>query len=163
MRLALLPFLALLTAGPAAAQQYWLPNGPGGTTWNNPQGSLQGTINEHMLQRHMQQRQWERQRQSGVAPAATRAPDPSFRLVNGGNRTIREVYVSPSTDRNWGPDRLGTAVVPPGQRFVIGLPRGACVNDLRIVFADGRAEEHRQLDTCRLTDVTVNERGKAAN
>ncbi|MGK7866770.1 hypothetical protein [Falsiroseomonas sp. E2-1-a20] len=155
MRLASLPLLALLVSGPAASQQYWLPNGPGGTTWNNPQGSLLGTMNEHMLQRHMQQRQWERQRQSGVAPATSRAPDPSFRLVNGGSQTIREVYVSPSTDHNWGPDRLGTAVVPPGQRFVIGLPRGACVNDLRIVFNDGRAEERRQVDTCRLTDLAV--------
>jgi hypothetical protein len=150
MRLPALSLLALLVAGPAAAQQYWLPNGPGGTTWNNPQGSLLGTMNEHMLQRHMQQRQ------SGAAPAAARAPDPSFRLVNAGGQTIREVYVSSSSDRNWGPDRLGTTMLAPGQRFVIGLPPGRCLNDLRIVFTNGRTEERRQVDTCRLTDLAVN-------
>jgi hypothetical protein len=156
MRLAAFAVSLLLTAAPASAQQYWLPNGPGGTTWNNPQGSLLGTMNEHMLQRHMQQRQWEQQRRTGVAPAAARAPDPSFRLVNAGRQTIREVYVSPSSDREWGPDRLGTATLAPGQRFVIGLPRGHCLNDLRIVFTNGRAEERRQVDTCRLTDFAVN-------
>jgi hypothetical protein len=156
MRLALLPLTALLAAAPATAQQYWLPNGPGGTTYNNPQGSLLGTMNEHMLQRHMQQRQWERQRHGGVAPVTTRAPDPSFRLVNGASQTIREVYVSSSADRNWGPDRLGTTVLTPGQRFVIGLPPGRCLNDLRIVFTSGRVEERRQVDTCRITDLAVN-------
>lgn len=152
-----LALAALLAAGPAAAQQFWLPNGPGGTTYNNPQGSLLGTMNEHMLQRHMQQRQWEQGRQGGTAPpggyASAATTDPSFRLNNGGSRVIREVYVSSANDRGWGADRLGTNVLSPGQVMVVRLPNGQCMNDVRVVFMDGQAQERRGVNTCSLTDM----------
>jgi hypothetical protein len=153
-----LALAALLLATPAAAQQYWLPNGPGGTTSNNPQGSLLGTMNEHMLQRHMQQRQWESGRQGvsgGPTRQAARSVDPSFRLGNGGAVTMREAYVSSSNDHSWGPDRLGQNVLQPGQRFVIQLPAGQCVNDVRVVFMDGSAIERRRIDTCALADLQL--------
>jgi hypothetical protein len=159
MRRPLLALAALLAAAPAAAQQYWLPNGPGGTTYNNPQGSLLGTMNEHMLQRHMQQRQWEQQRQSGGgsygggAGRASVTTDPTFRLNNSGNRVIREVYVSSARDSSWGADRLGANVLSPGQAMVVRLPDGQCVNDVRVVFTDGQAQERRQVNTCALTDM----------
>ncbi len=150
----------LLAATPAAAQQYWLPNGPGGTTYNNPQGSLLGTMNEHMLQRHMQQQQWEQRRQQGGgsyggqgAGHASVTTDPTFRLNNGGNRVIREVYVSSARDSSWGADRLGANVLSPGQAMVVRLPDGQCVNDVRVVFADGQTQERRQVNTCALTDM----------
>ena len=81
--------------------------------------------------------------------------DPSFRLSNAGRETVREVYVSSSSDNAWGPDRLGADVLQPGGRMVIRLPVGQCMNDLRVVFMDGRAEERRQVDTCALTDMSV--------
>jgi hypothetical protein len=151
---------SLLLATPAWAQQYWLPNGPGGTSYNNPSGSLLGTMNEHLLQRHMQQRQFQNGR---AAPASRQAApqqqasvtDPSFRLNNQGTRVVREVYVSASSDADWGADRLGAEVLAPGTRIVIRLPAGQCVNDLRVVFMDGQAQERREVDTCALTDVAV--------
>jgi hypothetical protein len=145
--------LALLAATPASAQQYWLPNGPGGTTYNNPQGSLLGTMNEHMLQRHADRLRWQRQQQGGASYAA--AGDPSFRLNNAAGRTIREVYVSGSDDTGWGADRLGASVLEHGRAIFVRLPSGQCVNDLRIVFMDGRAQERRGMNTCALADVTV--------
>ena len=66
-------FASALITSPAAAQvQYWLPNGPGGTTYNNPQGSLSGTYYERALQRHADQNRWarERQQQQGSTQAA---------------------------------------------------------------------------------------------
>ena len=72
MRRLALSLAACLLAAPAGAQQYWLPNGSGGTTFNNPQGSLLGTANERMLQRHMQQRQM-----GGGGPAQA-TPSPSM-------------------------------------------------------------------------------------
>ncbi len=147
-----LTLLLLTLAVPAAAQQYWLPNGPGGTTWNNPQGSLTGTINEHMLQRHADQLRWQRQRQQQGAPVAASA-DPSFRLANAGLRVIREVYVSASRDSDWGRDWLGRDVLQPGQRLVVSLPPGQCVNDVRVVYMDGDAQERRGVNTCVLTDM----------
>ncbi|MBR0654254.1 hypothetical protein [Plastoroseomonas arctica] len=79
--------------------------------------------------------------------------DPSFNLVNRSGQTILEAYVSPSTDTNWGVDRLGRDVVPNGQSYAIRLPAGQCVNDIRVVYQDRRAEERRNLNTCSLTDV----------
>jgi hypothetical protein len=156
---------ALLANAPAAAQmtQYWLPNGPGGTTYNNPQGSLSGTYYNNALRRHADQQRWARERQGaagtgggGTAYAAPQqaAGDPSFRLGNAGGRTIREAYVSSATDSAWGPDRLGQHVLGPGQSFVIRLPQGQCVNDVRVVFMDGQAQERRQVNTCALTDMS---------
>jgi hypothetical protein len=35
----------------------------------------------------------------------------------------------------------------------VRLPTGDCVNDIRIIWADGRPEERRQVDTCRVTNL----------
>ncbi|MBP0446046.1 hypothetical protein J8J14_14810 [Roseomonas sp. SSH11] len=162
--------LALLAAGglacnaipTAVAQQYWLPNGSGGTTFNNPQGSLLGTANERMLQQHMQRQQMQgRSGASSSAGAATQAPqaaaasqDPSFRLGNRGKQTIQEVYVSSASESHWGRDQLGQDILNPGARVIIRLPHGQCLNDIRVVYAGGQAEERRGVNTCALTDLS---------
>lgn len=88
---------------------------------------------------------------AGTARAQT--TDPSFRLNNRSNETIMEVYVSSSNDQSWGQDHLGANVLPPGQTFIVRLPNGQCVNDIRIVVDGGRSVERRQINTCRLTDI----------
>ncbi|WP_270937571.1 hypothetical protein [Falsiroseomonas oryzae] len=148
MRRTTLALASLLLAAPAGAQQYWLPNGPGGTTYNNPQGSLLGTMNEHLLQRQFQQGATSQR-------AAARGADPSFRLNNTGDRIVREIYVSSAADSVWGEDRLGRDVLRPGERLVVPLPAGQCLNDIRVVFMDGQAQERRRVDTCALTDLQV--------
>ena len=87
-----------------------------------------------------------------IGPAAL--GDPSFRLTNRGGMAINEIYVSAAQDRNWGADRLGQDVLPAGRFALIRLPQGQCVNDVRVVFANGRAEERRRVDTCAITDMT---------
>jgi len=161
-------FAAALMTSPAAAQvQYWLPNGPGGTTYNNPQGSLSGSYYERELQRYADRQRWARERQqqqqqqqqggrpavAGAASGMAGSHDPSFRLNNAGGRTIREVYVSSARNSQWGQDWLGSSVLQPGQRLTIALPMGQCLNDIRVVFMDGRAQEQRQVNTCALTDL----------
>ncbi len=90
----------------------------------------------------------------GFAGAAqAQSNDPSFRLNNRSNQTIMELYVSSSAVSNWGPDLLGANVLPAGQSFVVRLPAGQCVNDIRIVFADGRSTERRSVDTCNLSQL----------
>ena len=84
-----------------------------------------------------------------------RSNDPSFRLNNRGNSPIREVYVSATNVNNWGQDRLGQNVLPPGQSLTIRLPRGQCMNDIRIVWQNGQASERRNINTCQFTDLNV--------
>ena len=86
-----------------------------------------------------------------VSPARPAGMNPSFNFVNGTGITIRELYVSLSTDGGWGPDRLGTQVMQPGQRIAVRLPAGVtCAVDMRVVYTDGRAYERRRQETCSL-------------
>lgn len=88
----------------------------------------------------------------GTNPA--KAGDPSFRFVNETGQIVRELYVSLSTDSNWGADRLGQGVLNPGQNAWVGLPQGrACNVDIRVVYADGRSAERRGMETCSLAQV----------
>jgi hypothetical protein len=91
--------------------------------------------------------------QAEAAPPAA-AQNPSFNLVNNSGRTIMEIYASPSRDNNWGPDRLGQNVLPPGQSFAVRLPVGECLYDIRVVYDDHSAQERRRVNTCALTNVT---------
>src|ERR687886_225654 len=86
------------------------------------------------------------------ASAPAQSNDPSFRIVNNTPNVVNEVYASPSRERNWGQDRLGDAVVQPGQRFAVRLPMGECNYDLRVVFTGGEAQERQRVNACNLTD-----------
>jgi hypothetical protein len=87
-----------------------------------------------------------------AAPAA--GGDPSFRFVNRSGATVNELYVSLSTDQNWGGDRLGQNVLPPNSNVWVALPTGkTCTVDLRVVYADGRAVERRRVETCSVQEL----------
>jgi hypothetical protein len=80
--------------------------------------------------------------------------DPSFTFVNRSGETIREIYVSLTSERSWGRDRLGPRqILPPGASMPIALPRtGVCTVDMRIVYMDGRILEQRNVETCSIRD-----------
>jgi hypothetical protein len=94
----------------------------------------------------------------GGGPGATVYPErgarnPSFNFVNRSGAEIREIYVSLSTDSNWGPDRLGTNTLPPGGTIWIPLPEGgACTVDMRVVYMNGAPQERRGVETCSRMD-----------
>jgi len=82
------------------------------------------------------------------------AANPSFYLVNRSFQPISEVYASPAAASGWGRDRLGdTPVAPGGNAPVRLLADGSCVFDLRVVYADGRVEERRGVNTCNVDNV----------
>lgn len=90
-----------------------------------------------------------------AAPALAQSQDPSFRVNNRSGTTINEVYVSSANDNSWGQDRLGQNVLAPGQSLTIRLPQAQCMNDIRIVFANGQVHERRRVDTCQITDYNM--------
>ena len=80
--------------------------------------------------------------------------DPSFSLLNRGGQAINEIYVSPVSEPNWGRDLLGAEVLPAGRAFPVRVaPRAGCRQDVRVVYADGRPEERRNVDTCAVTQL----------
>ena len=90
----------------------------------------------------------------GSQPPAA-AANPSFNLVNNSGQTVRELFASPSTDQNWGPDRLGADVVTAGQTFPVRLPAGECVYDVRVVYANGQSQERRRVNLCEITNLNL--------
>lgn len=89
-------------------------------------------------------------------PQRVEAPNPSFTFVNRSGETIREIYVSLTSQRNWGRDHLGPRqILPPGAALPIRLPAGAgCSADLRIIYMDGRILEQRNVETCSIREFT---------
>lgn len=91
-------------------------------------------------------------------PAAQQPPAASdtrsILLANRHLATVVEVYFSASTDPDWGPDRLGAAVLEPGEDTSVSM-RGGCEADLRIVFATGGAEERRTIDVCETPRIVL--------
>jgi hypothetical protein len=86
------------------------------------------------------------------APGAE-GDNPSFNLVNHGALNITAVHVSPAEIDSWGQNRLGQQLLTPGRHLMVRLRRGECENDIRIVWADGRPEERRRVDTCRIVNL----------
>ncbi len=100
---------------------------------------------------------------SGAAFAQSTAPNPSFNLVNRSASAIKEFFATPAGRTNWGLDRLNGKGLAPGAKAAIRLPAdGNCTYDLRVVFADGRAEDRRGLNACSAEDVAVGEASPAA-
>ncbi|UFN51254.1 Tat pathway signal protein [Roseomonas sp. OT10] len=91
----------------------------------------------------------------GGGPAgAASSRNPSFSFINQSGQTIRELYVSLSTQSSWGRDRLGNNVINPGQSIWVDLPQGGTCNvDIRVVYMSGAASERRNFATCHLEGV----------
>lgn len=81
--------------------------------------------------------------------------NPSFNLVNQSGRVIEQFFASPSSQQEWGPDRLGDEVVQPGASFAVRLPVGECSYDLRVVWAGGQSQDRRGVNTCALSNYVV--------
>jgi hypothetical protein len=98
--------------------------------------------------------------QAGQTPpsqqrAQQAATNPSFNLVNHGRAAMREIYVSSARQDSWGDQRLAQPMQP-GAHLAVRLPVGDCLNDVLVVWADGRREERRRVDTCRIVNLVFN-------
>jgi hypothetical protein len=91
----------------------------------------------------------------GAAPRNAAQGNPSFNLVNQSGRVIEQFYASPSSQQNWGPDRLGDTTVAPGANYAVRLPQGECSYDLRVVWQGGQSQERRGVNTCTMTNYVV--------
>ena len=101
-----------------------------------------------------------------AAPAAaqTQTNNPSFNVVNRASSAINEVYATSAGMANWGRDRLGDNSIPPGQSFPIRLPAdGNCIYDIKVVYANGQADERRGMNTCTVDNVTFPSGNRATN
>lgn len=83
-----------------------------------------------------------------------RPPTYDVALVNRHLALVQEVYVSLSTESDWGPDRLGAATLPQGQEKTVQV-EGGCEVDVRVVFPNGGAEERREVNICETPRIVL--------
>ena len=78
----------------------------------------------------------------------------TFMLMNQGPATIVALELSPAGQSHFGPSLIGRVELPPGNALHVTPPSGSgCLNDLRIHWSDGRAEERAREDLCQAQRV----------
>ncbi len=96
--------------------------------------------------------------QSGPPRSASTKPanDPTFRLINAGDKAVTEVFATPAGRSNWGKNRLDKGTLPAQGAHVFTLPRdGNCIYDLKVVFIDGKSRQRKAVNLCKLSDLPV--------
>jgi hypothetical protein len=93
-----------------------------------------------------------------AAPIQRRNLD--FTLVNKTGLTIDEVYLSPTSDDEWGEDVMGRDVLKNGERVDINSEETECNWDLKIVDEDEDAVEWEKLNLCTANEITLMYEGK---
>ena len=85
----------------------------------------------------------------------------TFTLVNRTTTVIRELFATPAGLGNWGQNRLdgrngNPASLAPGASYAVRRRAdNTCNFDLRVVFADGKAEERKGVNVCATEEVTI--------
>lgn len=95
-----------------------------------------------------------------AAPIQRRNLD--FTLVNKTGLTIDEVYLSPTSDDEWGEDVMGRDVLKNGERVDIKFSseETECNWDLKIVDEDEDSVEWEKLNLCTANEITLMYEGK---
>jgi hypothetical protein len=100
------------------------------------------------------------------APTIAEAParggcESELHVVNASSRTVDRVFLARLSLEGWGTDRLGQDVLRPGRSVRYrGTAPGA--QDLRVIWADGRAAELRHIDPCATGTIRVEDHGLRA-
>lgn len=87
------------------------------------------------------------------------APRREARISNTGDRAMREFYASTRAPTAWGPDRLGTDILPAGGDFTLRVRGAPCLWDLRAVYEDDAEEVKQGVDLCRSQEVAFDGSG----
>jgi hypothetical protein len=93
---------------------------------------------------------------AAVSSAGAQAPaEISITLVNRSGAALRELFLTPAGDANWGRNRLAEPLPAGASIRLRRRSDGNCIFDLRAAFADGSREERRGLNLCTLDPVAV--------
>lgn len=89
--------------------------------------------------------------------------DRRVRVVNNSNQTIAFLYGSPTSDNEWGRDRIPTMTLSAGSSAFVDFDdgNGECRYDLRVVFDDQTSREERNIDICEIREWTLTASGSS--
>ena len=95
------------------------------------------------------------------APSSRSSCEGELHVINASSRTVDRLFLARLSLEGWGSDRLGQEVLRPGgSARYRATALGA--QDVRVVWADGRAAELRQIDPCATGTIRVEDRGLKA-
>ena len=77
-----------------------------------------------------------------------------FFVTNNSGQQINEIYVSSSRVQQWGPDILGSSVLPPGNQVWVTPTFSDCVLDVRVVYAGGREDSRMGGNACNISRIS---------
>jgi S1-C subfamily serine protease len=84
------------------------------------------------------------------AAAAPAAPEPlSITVRNESTRTIRELFVSAASSRDWGDNRIARTMQPGGTDSLALDQIETCLFDVKAVYEGGREQRRMSQDLCR--------------
>ncbi|SDD29148.1 hypothetical protein [Belnapia rosea] len=86
--------------------------------------------------------------------AAAQSCDTSIEVVNKSGVQVDELYFNPTSNSNWGRDRLGENVLTPGRKASFRPGRGGNY-DFRVVWSGGGEAEIRSVDICSVSRIVV--------
>jgi hypothetical protein len=97
---------------------------------------------------------------TGIAPVSNDNRDRRVVVANEGNVTLDSVYATSCASRNWGEDLLGTQILAVGQSKMLTFDDGSgtCCFDLRAKFHNGVQRTNMNVDVCRISKWTVDNR-----
>jgi hypothetical protein len=101
-----------------------------------------------------------------ASPAWAASTDGKNRKVtveNLSSQTVRELYASPITAKTWEEDLLGQRTLTSGQSISANIDNGTneCMYDLKVVLANGKALEHRQVNVCAASKWVIGDSGES--
>ena len=78
-----------------------------------------------------------------------------FTVHNHSGKTIKNLYVSPSSSDHWGKDILGEDELDDGDSFDVKFSHDEeeCKYDIKVTFEDGSDAEDHDVDLCSVSDV----------
>ncbi len=81
----------------------------------------------------------------------------NFTINNNTGHTVMTLNVSPSNEDQWGPDILGSEVLPNGQSAQVSFERGQdqCQWDIRATYDDGDTTNVRGVNLCEVATVNL--------
>ncbi|MCQ4158481.1 hypothetical protein NON00_00880 [Roseomonas sp. GC11] len=84
----------------------------------------------------------------GPLPPPKPPAAPELRLENRDRRPVSYLFISPAGQPDWGQDLLAGRPLRGGGSLAFPLPPGGCIYDVKVVYADGAAQEQRGVDLC---------------
>ncbi len=95
--------------------------------------------------------------------ASTDRKNRKVSVQNLSSQSVQNLYASPVTAKTWEEDLLGQRTLASGHTVEANIDNGTneCMFDLKVVLANGKAFEHRQVNVCAASKWVIGDAGES--